>query len=194
MNLIVDVRCREEFLRNHVKGALNIPLFDLEYYIGLLKDNDVRFYCDSGHRSRMAVEYVAKQGIIASIIPTEELRKYEKEGKPMICAINYLSVKPGLEKEFEEKVKELCHVTTGMKGFLGSKIFKISTISYGGTGIQGEYEAIDVKPRKYVMLTYWISKKNHEDFHKEQVILKGFMDMMKYISIMPYEEFGEIIR
>jgi hypothetical protein len=32
------------------------------------------------------------------------------------------------------------------------------------------------------------------EFHKEQVILKGFMDMMKYISIMPYEEFGDIIR
>jgi len=49
-------------------------------------------------------------------------------------------VKPGLEKEFEEKAKELCRVTVGMKGFLGSKIFKVSTISYGGSGLQGAYE------------------------------------------------------
>jgi len=194
MNLIVDVRSREEYFRSHVKGSLNIPLFDLEYYIDFLKDKDVLFYCDSGHRSRMAVEYVAKKGIKAAMIPPEELGKYEKEGKPIICAINYLSVKPGLETEFEEKVKELCRVTTGMKGFLGSKIFKISTISYGGTGLQGAYEDIDVKPSKYVMLTYWTSKEDHEEFHKEQVILKGFMDMMKYISIMPYEEYGEIMR
>jgi len=194
MNLIVDVRSREEYFRNHVKGALNIPLFDLEYYITFLEAKNVLFYCDSGQRSRMAVEYATKQGIQAAVIPTEELGKYEKEGKPMICAVNYLSVKPGLETEFEEKVKELCHVTTGMKGFLGSKILKISTISYGGTGLQGEYEDIDVKPSKYVMLTYWTSKKDHEEFHKRQVILKGFMEMMKHISIMPYEEYGEIIR
>ncbi len=194
MNLIVDVRSREEYYRSHVKGALNIPLFDLEYYIAFLKDKDVLFYCNSGHRSKLAVEYVTKKGIKATMIPTEELAKYEKEGKPIICALNYLSVKPGCEAEFEEMVKELCHVTNGMKGFLGSKIFKISTISYGGTGLQGAYEDIDVRPSKYVMLTYWTSKEAHEEFHKEKEILKGFMDMMKYVSIMPYEEYGEIMR
>lgn len=109
-------------------------------------------------------------------------------------AINYLSVKPGLEKEFEEKVKELCRVTYGKKGFLGSKIFRVSTISYGGSGLQGTYKDIDVKPTKYVMLTYWTSKKAHEEFHKEPDIVEGFMALMKYLSIMPYEEYGEIIR
>ena len=194
MNLIVDVRSREEYFKSHIKGALNILLFDLEYYIDFLKGKDVLFYCDSGRRSRIAVEYVVKRGIKAAMIPTEELDKYEKEGKEIICAINYLSVKPGLEKRFEEKAKELCRVTVEMKGFLGSKIFRVSTISYGGSGLQGAYEDIDVKPAKYVMLTYWTSKKAHEEFHKEPVILKGFMDMMKYLSIMPYEEYGEIMR
>jgi len=194
MSLIVDVRSREEYFKSHVKGALNIPLFDLDYYIDFLKGKDVLFYCDTSRRARMAAEYVIDRGIRAAVIPQEELDKYEKKGKPIICALNYLSMKPGLEKEFEEKTKELCRLTVGMKGFLGSKIFKVSTISYGGSGLQGEYEDIDVKPTKYVMLTYWTSKKAHEEFHKQQVIVKGFMGLMKYLSIMPYEEYGEIIR
>jgi hypothetical protein len=70
----------------------------------------------------------------------------------------------------------------------------VSTISYGGSGLQGTYEDINVEPTKYVMLTYWTSKKAHEQFHKEPVILKGFMGLLKYLAIMPYEEYGEIMR
>ena len=194
MSLIVDVRSREEYFKSHIKGSLNIPLFDLEYYIAFLKDKDVLFYCDTGRRARMAVEYVVDRGIKATVVPQEEVDEYEKEGRPIICALNYLSVKPSLEAEFEEKVKELCRLTVEMKGFLGSKIFKVSTISYGGSGLQGTYEDIDVQPTRYVMLTYWTSKRAHEEFHKEEMIVKGFMGLMKYLSIMPYEEYGEIMR
>jgi rhodanese-related sulfurtransferase/heme-degrading monooxygenase HmoA len=194
MNLIVDVRSREEYYKNHIKGSLNIPVSDLEYYIDFLKDKTILLYCDTGRRAKIAAECLAKRAIKAAIIPQEELDKYMKEGKPILCAINYLSVKPGIEKEFEEKTKELCRMTYRKKGFLGSKIFRVSTISYGGSGLQGQYENIDVKPTKYVMLTFWASKKAHEDFHKEPDILKGFMGLMKYLSIMPYEEYSEIIR
>ena len=194
MNLMVDVRSREEYYKNHIKGSLNIPVSDLEYYIDFLKDKDILLYCDTGRRAKIAVEYLAKRAVKAAIIPQEELDKYKKEGKPILCAINYLSVKPGIEKEFEEKTKELCRMTYRKKGFLGSKIFRVSTISYGGSGLQGQYENIDVKPTKYVMLTFWSSKEAHEGFHKEPDILEGFMGLMKYLSIMPYEEYGEIIR
>ena len=194
MNLIVDVRSREEYYKNHIKGSLNIPVSDLEYYIDFLKDKDVLFYCDTGRRAKMSVEYLARRAVKAAIIPQEELDRYKREGKPILCAINYLSVKPGVEKEFEDKTKELCRMTYGKKGFLGSKIFRVSTISYGGSGLQGQYEDIDVEPTKYVMLTFWASKKTHEEFHKEPDILEGFMSLMKYLSIMPYEEYGEIIR
>ena len=194
MSLIVDVRSREEYYKNHIKGSLNISVSDLEFYIDFLKDKDILLYCDTGRRAKIAVEYLAKRAVKAAIIPQEELDKYKKEGKPILCAINYLSVKPGIEKEFEEKTKELCRMTYGKKGFLGSKIFRVSTISYGGSGLQGQYEDIDVKPTKYVMLTFWASKKTHEEFHKEPDILEGFMGLMKYLSIMPYEEYGEIIR
>ena len=194
MNLIVDVRSREEYYKNHIKGSLNIPVSDIEYYIDFLKDKDILLYCDTGRRAKIAMEHLAKRAVKATIIPQEELDKYKKEGKPILCAINYLSVKPGIEQEFEEKTKELCRITYGKNGFLGSKIFRVSTISYGGSGLQGQYENIDVKPTKYVMLTFWASKKAHEEFHKEPDILEGFMGLMKYLSIMPYEEYGEIIR
>jgi len=194
MNLIVDVRSREEYYKNHIKGSLNIPISDLEYYIDFLKDKDILLYCDTGRRAKIAMEYLAKRAIKAAIIPQEKLDRYKKEGKPILCAINYLSVKPGIEKEFEEKTKELCRMTYGKKGFLGSKIFRVSTVSYGGSGLQGQYADIDVRPTKYVMLTFWASKKAHEEFHKEPDILEGFMGLMKYLSVMPYEEYGEIIR
>jgi len=192
--VIVDVRSREEYVKEHIKGALNIPLFDLEYYIDFLRDKEVLLYCDSGARSGMAADFLRKQGIKADAIPLEDLDKYKKEEREIICALNYLSIKPGSEKEFEEKARELCRATTGMKGFLGSKIFKISTISYGGSGLQGTCKNIEVKPTKYVMLTYWTSKEAHEEFHKEPIITEGFMSLMKYLSIMPYEEYGEIMR
>jgi len=194
MNLIVDVRSREEYYKNHIKGSLNIPVSDLEYYIDFLKDKEILLYCDTGRRAKIAMEHLAKKAIKAAIITQEALDEYKKEGKPILCAINYLSVKPSIEQEFEEKTKELCRITYGKKGFLGSKVFRVSTISYGGSGLQGQYENIDVKPTKYVMLTFWASKKAHEEFHKEPDILKGFMGLMKYLSIMPYEEYGEIIR
>ena len=192
--MIVDVRSTEEYIKNHIKGALNMPLFTLENYVDFLEGKEVLLYCDSGHRAAIAVELLKTHGIQARSISDEAFDKYEKEAKSIICAINYLSAKPGVEEEFEQKVKELCHVTTGMRGFLGSKIFTVSTISYGGSGLRGEYEDIDVKPTKYVMLTYWTSKEAHEEFHKQPVIMEGFMSLLKYLSIMPYEEFAEVMR
>lgn len=194
MSLIVDVRTREEYVMDHVKGALNIPLFDLEYYLDFLGGKGVSLYCSSGRRSGIAAGYLKEKGIDASVIPLEELAEYEREGKDMICALNYLSVKPGVEEEFEEMVEGLCRITVEMPGFLGSKIFRASTVSYGGTGLRGEYQDIEIKPTKYIMLTYWTSKEAHEEFHKRQAIQDGFMEMMKYVSVMPFEEYGEIIR
>jgi rhodanese-related sulfurtransferase len=202
--MIVDVRSTEEYIKNHIKGALNMPLFVLENFVDFLEGKEVLLYCDTGHRAAIGVELLNKHGIKAKIISDEAFKKYEKEGKSVVCALNYLSIKPGYEKEFEKnvhieeeferKVKGLCRITTPMKGFLGSKIFKISTISYGGSGLQGEYKDIDVEPTKYVMLTYWTSKEAHEEFHRQNVIMEGMMGLMKYLSIMPYEEYGDIMR
>ena len=50
MNLIVDVRSREEYYEHHIKGSLNVPISDLECYIDFLKDKDILLYCDTGRR------------------------------------------------------------------------------------------------------------------------------------------------
>ncbi|MCW4040773.1 MAG: rhodanese-like domain-containing protein [Candidatus Bathyarchaeota archaeon] len=202
--MIIDVRSTEEYIKNHIKGAISLPLFALESHISFLKGKEVLVYCDTGHRAKLATELLNKQGIKTSVIPNETIDQYEEEGKSIICAINYLSVKPGfeeafektvhVEEEFERKVKDLCHITASMKGFLGSKIFKVSTISYGGSGLKGESKDIEVEPTKYVMLTYWTSKDVHEEFHKQPVIRDGFMSLMPFLSIMPYEEYGIMMR
>ena len=194
MKLVVDVRGREEYVQQHIKGSINIPLFDLEYYVDFLRDKTVFVYCNTGHRSKMAADFLGGKGIRAEVIPPPEVEGYEKEGRTMVCAINYLAVKPGLEEEFEQKTRELCQVTYGMKGFLGSNVFRVSTISYGGSGLQGEYTDMKVKPTEYVMLTYWESKEVHEEFHKQPVIMEGFMGLMKYLAVMPREVYGEVIR
>lgn len=194
MTLIVDVRSREEFVQSHIKGSLNIPVFDLQYYINFLKGQEVVFYCNSERRSKIAVDYMGKEGIRASFIPTNELDKFEKEGQSLVCAVNYLTVKPGTEKEFDEKTKELCQITYTMKGFLGSKIFRVASISYGGSMLLGAYKDLDIKPTKYVMVTYWKNKEAHEEFHKEPAIINGFKSLMPYLARMPYEEICEIVR
>lgn len=193
LSLIVDVRNREEYVQGHIKGAINIPLFDLGYHLDLLKGKKTLLYCNTGHRSRMASEYLRKRGIDAEVIPLSELDRYEREGRGMVCAINYLAVKPGLEDEFEGKVRELCQITW-YEGFLGSNIFKVSTISFGGSGLQDEYTEINIKPTEYVMLTYWKSIEAHEEFHKQPKIKEGFMNLMKYLAVMPKEVYAEILR
>ena len=194
MVLILDVSTREEYYMNHIRGALNIPVWDLEFYLDFLKDKEVEVYCGArGKRSRMAVEYLQGKGVNATMIPLSELDDYEMVGKPMICAINYLSVKPGHEEEFEEKVEDLCSETMDKNGFIGTKVFRATDISYGGAMLQGEYQEIKIKPTKYIMLTYWSNREVHEEFHKLQEIIEGFQEIMEHIAITPYEEFAEII-
>lgn len=196
MDLILDVKTREEYYMNHIRGSLNIPVWDLEFYLDFLEDESVEVYCGPrAKRSKMAVEYLKENGIDASEIPPSELDDYDYVGKPMICAINYLSVKPGHEEEFEEKVEDLCTETMDKEGFIGTKIFRATDISYGGAMLQGEYEykKIEIEPTKYVMLTYWESREAHEKFHELPEIMSGFKEMMEHISITPYEEFAEVI-
>lgn len=194
MDLIIDVKTREEYYLNHIKGSLNIPVWDLEFYVDFLKDKNVKVYCGPrGKRSKMAVDFLKKKGITVEEIPISELKNYEMTGKPMVCAINYLSVKPGHEEEFEEKVENLCTKTMDKKGFIGTKVFCATNISFGGAMLHGEYDEIKINPAKYIMLTYWSSRKDHEEFHNLPEIMEGFKEIMPHVSILPYEEFAEII-
>jgi rhodanese-related sulfurtransferase len=44
--ILVDVRTREDYYKNHIKGALNISVFDLEFYLYFMKDKEARVSCD----------------------------------------------------------------------------------------------------------------------------------------------------
>ena len=92
----MDVRTREEYYKSHIKGALNISVFDLEFRLDFLKDEEVFVYCahGSGERAEMAVDYLSKNGIKVRMIPPMELSEYEWKDRDITCAMNYFSLKP----------------------------------------------------------------------------------------------------
>ena len=62
----VDVRSQMEFNTGHVKGAVNIPLDQLQQRYREIKglgETPVVFYCRSGNRSGKAVGYLGQMGI-----------------------------------------------------------------------------------------------------------------------------------
>lgn len=60
---IVDVRDVWEFESGHIKGALNIPLGELEdQYNKLSKDKVYHIICLTGHRSQEASRFLSAQG------------------------------------------------------------------------------------------------------------------------------------
>lgn len=194
MKLIVDVRTREEYVKNHVKGAINIPLYDLEFYIDFLKDKEVFLYCDKGKRSKIAAAKLKEKGIDAKVLLPEDSKNYERERKSIICVVNYIEVKPRFEEIFEMTAKELCKKTIEMPGFLGSKILKVSGISCIGSGLSGNCTQMEIKPTKYILITFWENKEAHEESHKHQIFIEAFKEMHEYLAKMPYEEFYEIIK
>ena len=68
----LDVRTKSEYAEKHVKGALNLPLFELNESINLLdKDSSYIVYCRSGYRSSVASS-ILKRNNINNIINISE--------------------------------------------------------------------------------------------------------------------------
>ena len=62
--VLVDVRVKEEFELKTVKGAINIPLADLENKLELLKSKkNVVVFCNRGRQSDLAIELLEKKGL-----------------------------------------------------------------------------------------------------------------------------------
>ena len=60
---IVDVRRDDEWVTGHVKGAIHIPIDDLENRIDELpRDKTLLFICAGGMRSGLACEIAATKG------------------------------------------------------------------------------------------------------------------------------------
>jgi phage shock protein E len=63
---LVDVRSAEEFAEEHVEGARNLPVDELDAKLGTLsKDKPVVVYCASGARSEAAARILARAGFDA---------------------------------------------------------------------------------------------------------------------------------
>lgn len=68
----LDVRTKNEYAENHVKGAINLPLFELKESINLLdKDSNYMVYCRTGYRSSVASS-ILKRNKINNIINISE--------------------------------------------------------------------------------------------------------------------------
>lgn len=65
--MILDVRTRGEFAGGHAKGAVNIPLQELQGKLAKVKKSKkpVVAYCRSGNRSSSAVSILKQHGIEA---------------------------------------------------------------------------------------------------------------------------------
>ena len=191
---LVDVRTREEFVMEHIKGAVNIPHHDLEYYRELLLDRQVVVYCNTGRRTAIAAAKLADMGITAETLTTEQVDRSQKQGKTMVCAVNYVSVRPGREEEFMAKAAGLCRTTEEIPGFLGSKIFKLSGISAAGSGLAGDTSQLNMTPPRYLLLTYWESEAAHERSHRDPQFAAIFKELPADLVRMPYEEFYQVLK
>ncbi|MCS6915911.1 MAG: rhodanese-like domain-containing protein [Myxococcales bacterium] len=65
--LLVDVRTPEEWASGHLKGAINIPLQELEQRLAELgsRDRSIVLYCHSGNRSSQARRLLERAGFSA---------------------------------------------------------------------------------------------------------------------------------
>lgn len=61
--LLVDLRRPAEFREGHIKGAVNIPVGDIETVYGSLnQDSEIILYCTSGPWSRQAYRLLQDKG------------------------------------------------------------------------------------------------------------------------------------
>jgi len=80
---IIDVRDREEYRQNHIKGARNIPLDQLDKRKGTLAhDKPVIVYCQNGGKSARAMRMLELAGFTQLYHMDEGLRGWTKAGHP----------------------------------------------------------------------------------------------------------------
>ena len=62
--IIIDVRNPEEYKQKHIRGAINIPLYEIDNIKNEIinKDEVILLYCKTGKRSKMAKEILLQAG------------------------------------------------------------------------------------------------------------------------------------
>lgn len=192
--VLIDVRTREEFVKEHIKGAMCIPHYDLKFYVEFLKDKDIDLYCNTERRSTIAQDRLAEMGISSKVMTLKEQDRLEWEKNSMICAANFVTLRPGHEDEFMKKATMLCRATEHIEGFLGSKVLKISGVSGIGSFVPGDLTDLEIVPVRIILLTYWASKEVHERSHLDPEFKAIFDSLGEHLIEMPREEFYEVLK
>ena len=192
--IMIDVRTREEFVKEHIKGAINIPHYDLKFYRDFLAGKEILLYCNTERRSAIAQDRLAKMGINSKVLSLVEMDGHDWEGDAIICAANFVSIRPGHEDKFMEDANTLCRVTEHMEGFLGSKVLSVSGMSGIGSNVPGDLTQMKIQPTKMILLTFWNSKEIHERSHLDPDFKAVFDALAEHLTEMPSEEFYEILK
>ena len=192
--VLIDVRSREEYLMEHIQGAINIPHQDLEYYRDLLRAHDITLYCNTGRRAALAAGKLAAMGIRADVLADEQACGLAKKGRGLVCAVNYVFPRPDREEEFMAKTGDLCRATEEVPGFLGAKIMKMSGVSAAGSYLAGDSSRMRVEPPAYLLLTFWESEAAHERYHRDPRFAALFQELPAELVRMPYEEFYQVLK
>jgi len=79
--LLIDVRERNEYNNEHLQGAKNIPLNQMEKQVGKLpRDKDIVIYCLTGARSIRAIRMLEVAGFTRLFHMHQGLRGWNKKG------------------------------------------------------------------------------------------------------------------
>lgn len=62
--LLIDVRMPEEYKENHIEGAMNIPIYEIDNVKNEIIDKDtvILLYCKTGKRSKIVKEILMQNG------------------------------------------------------------------------------------------------------------------------------------
>ena len=81
--VLIDVRNRDEYNSEHLRGAKNMPLDQLDKKHGKLpRDKDIVVYCHNGGRSVRAIRKLEVAGFTQLYHMHEGLRGWNKAGYP----------------------------------------------------------------------------------------------------------------
>lgn len=73
--LIIDVRDADEYEKNHIRNAINIPYEEIEQHLEELipyQDKPIIIYCQAGKRSKIAAEKLEKLGFTKIYVIQDE--------------------------------------------------------------------------------------------------------------------------
>lgn len=85
--VVLDVRTPEEFKAGHIKGAVNIDIRQTDAFAKLDKLNHKAKYivhCRTSHRSKVAVDYMAKKGFTTVYQMMDGMNGWNEQGLAVV--------------------------------------------------------------------------------------------------------------